>query len=224
MIRWILQGLIRDKTRSLFPFLIVAVGVALTVSLFGFMDGIGLSMLDLTAKLDTGHVRLVNKAFYEEEHLVPIDRALAGQKETAEWLERNSDPRIHWSPRIRWRALMDVPDENGETRSQTPVTGFAIDMLSPESFDVDRLNLRQSILSGRLPKNPHEMIVGYRLAENLDLKIEMSGGIRDDESLERVLTRMLDADEPGLICVPCGEVPSIWDLVKRPPSQGTVAR
>ena len=172
MIRWILQGLIRDKTRSLFPFLIVTVGVALTVSLFGFMDGIGLSMLDLTAKLDTGHVRLVNKAFYEEEHLVPIDRALAGQKETGEWLEHNSDPRIHWSPRIRWRALMDVPDENGETRSQTPVTGFAIDMLSPESFDVDRLNLRQNILSGRLPKNSHEMIVGYRLAENLDLKLD----------------------------------------------------
>ncbi len=68
MIRWIMLGLIRDKTRSLFPFLVVTVGVALTVSLYGFMDGIGMSMLDLTAKLDTGHIRLVNKPFYDEEH------------------------------------------------------------------------------------------------------------------------------------------------------------
>jgi hypothetical protein len=34
----------------------------------------------------------------------------------------------------------------------------------------------------------------------------------------------LDVDGPGLICVPMGEVPAIWDLVKRPPSQGAVDR
>jgi acetolactate synthase-1/2/3 large subunit len=43
------------------------------------------------------------------------------------------------------------------------------------------------------------------------------------EQLERILKSMLDADGPGLICVPMGEVPSIWDLVKRPPSQGAVS-
>ena len=44
------------------------------------------------------------------------------------------------------------------------------------------------------------------------------------EQLEEVLTRFLAADKPALISVPMGEVPSIWQFVKRPPSQGTVGR
>ncbi len=171
MIRWALLGLIRDRTRSLFPFLVVTVGVALTVSLFGFMDGIGMSMLDLTSKFDTGHIRVVNKAYFEEEHLVPIDRSLAGQKETLEWLKKNGDERIDWSPRIRWMALMDVPDENGETKSQTPVSGYALDLLNPDSPELTRLDLARSVIAGRLPEAPKELLVGHLLADNLGVKL-----------------------------------------------------
>lgn len=118
MIRWALLGLIRDRTRSLFPLMVVTVGVALTVTLFGFMDGIGMGILDLTSKLDTGHLRVVNKPYYDEEHLIPIDRSLAGQKETHAWLKKNGDARISWSPRIRWMALMDVPDEKEKPKAK----------------------------------------------------------------------------------------------------------
>ncbi|MEM7403965.1 MAG: thiamine pyrophosphate-dependent enzyme [Pseudomonadota bacterium] len=37
---------------------------------------------------------------------------------------------------------------------------------------------------------------------------------------ETVLSQFIDLERPTLIHVPMGEVPSIWDLVKRPPSQG----
>ena len=40
------------------------------------------------------------------------------------------------------------------------------------------------------------------------------------EQFEEVLTRFIALEKPSLIHVPIGEVPSIWDLVKRPPSQG----
>jgi len=120
MIRWILKGIMRDKTRSLFPFIVVTVGVTLLIFLLGFMEGVFGGMLEITAKLDTGQLRFVNKPFYDEEHLVPLDRSLAAQNKTLQWLEKNGDPRIEWSPRIRWGAIMDVPDEKGETRSQTP--------------------------------------------------------------------------------------------------------
>ncbi len=43
---------------------------------------------------------------------------------------------------------------------------------------------------------------------------------RTGAELESVLTRFLAAEEPALISIPMGEVPSIWSLVKRPPSQG----
>ncbi|MGP0564633.1 MULTISPECIES: ABC transporter permease [unclassified Nitrospina] len=170
MIHFTFKGILRDKSRSLFPFLIVTVGVALMVGLLGFMDGIFMGMLDMSAKLDTGHLRFVNKPFYKEEHLVPLDRALADQQETREWLEANSDPRIEWTPRIRWGALMDVPDEEGNTVSQTPITGMAVQLLNPTSSERERLDLKASVITGRVSENPHEMLVGFQLAESLGLK------------------------------------------------------
>ncbi|MEC7641694.1 MAG: FtsX-like permease family protein [Nitrospinota bacterium] len=171
MIRWILKGILRDKTRSLFPFLVVSVGVALVIALMGFMEGILMGMLDVTANLDTGHLRLVNKSFYEEEYLLPMDRALAAQRETLSWLKKNSDPKIQWSPRIRWGAIMDVPDEKGETVSQTPITGMALDLFSPDTPELDRLKLAESLTQGRLPRQKKEMLIGYQLAETLDVKL-----------------------------------------------------
>lgn len=170
MIRWIFQGILRDKTRSLFPFLVVTVGVALMITLLGYMEGIFMGVIDITANLDTGHLRFTNKPFYDEEHLNPLDRALAGGKETLTWLKKNSSPEIQWMPRIRWAAIMDVPNERGETRSQTPVAGMAIDLLSSESQELRRLKLAKSLVDGKLPSRSGEMLIGYLLAETLRLK------------------------------------------------------
>ncbi|SVC52904.1 uncharacterized protein METZ01_LOCUS305758, partial [marine metagenome] len=55
-----------------------------------------MGMIDMTAKIDAGHLRLVNKPYYNEEYLHPLDRALAAQKETKSWLIKNSTPDIEW--------------------------------------------------------------------------------------------------------------------------------
>jgi putative ABC transport system permease protein len=169
MIRWILQGILRDKNRSLFPFLVVTAGVALVVFTVGFMEGVFMGMIDTTANLDTGHLRLVNKPFYDEEHLNPMDRALTAQNEIRNWLKENSDPKIKWAPRIRWGAIADVPDENGETKSQTPIIGMALDLLSPDSEEIGRLDLSNSLVEGNVPRGPKEILLGYELARTLDV-------------------------------------------------------
>lgn len=174
MIRWILQGILRDKNRSLFPFLVVTAGVALVVFTVGFMEGIFMGMIDSTANLDTGHLRLVNKPFYDEEHLNPMDRALTSQNEIHQWLRENSDPIIKWAPRIRWGAIADVPDENGETKSQTPIIGMALDLLSPDSREVERLGLKDALVRGRLPQGPKEILLGYELARSLDVELDQT--------------------------------------------------
>ena len=47
--------------------------------------------------------------------------------------------------------------------------------------------------------------------------------VESEKLFEAELTQALAADAPRLIVVPIGTVPSIWDLIKRPPSQGVVA-
>jgi len=88
MIVFLFRGIFRDKSRFLFPFSVVGIGVALVVALVGFMEGVFMGMIDMTAKLNAGHLRLVNKPFYDEEYLYPLDRALAAQKETKRWLKK----------------------------------------------------------------------------------------------------------------------------------------
>jgi putative ABC transport system permease protein len=92
MIRFLIKGMFGDRTRSLFPFTVVTIGVALVIVMVGFLDGVVMGMVDSTAYLDTGHLRLVNKPFYDEEHLNPMDRALGAQNITGDWLKKNSDP------------------------------------------------------------------------------------------------------------------------------------
>ena len=171
MILFLFRGILRDKSRFLFPFSVVTIGVALVVSLVGFMEGVFMGMIDMTAKLNAGHLRLVNKPFYDEEHLHPLDRALAAQKQTRLWLEKNSSPKIEWSPRIRWGALIDVPNANGDTKSQTPVVGMALDLKSPNSSEVRRLQLNKSLVKGHLPRYFNEMLMGSSLANDLEVDL-----------------------------------------------------
>ncbi len=171
MIRFWFRGLLRDKSRFLFPFSVVAIGVALVIALVGFMEGVFMGMIDMTANLDSGHLRLANKPFYDEEHLRPLDRSLANQKETRDWLMKHSWKGLDWSPRIRWGAILDVPDEQGETRSQTPVMGMGLDLKSSDSREIERLRLKPSLIEGTLPVGINEMLMGNQLAEVLDVTV-----------------------------------------------------
>ena len=175
MILFLFRGIFRDKSRFLFPFSVVSIGVALVVALVGFMEGVFMGMIDMTANLNTGHLRLVNKPFYDEEHLYPLDRALAAKKETKKWLKKNSTPDIEWTPRIRWGALIDIPDANGDTRSQTPVVGMALDLKSPNSSEIRRLKLAESLVKGQLPQGSNEMLMGNSLAKGFECSFRPIG-------------------------------------------------
>jgi len=174
MIAFLFRGILRDKSRFLFPFSVVTMGVALVISLVGFMEGTMSGMIEMTANLDTGHLRLVNKPYYEEEHLRPLDRSLSAQKETREWLKNNSSNKLQWFPRIRWGAILDVPDEKGDTLSQTPVIGLALELKNPDSVELKRMKLADSLIAGNMPKNTNEMLMGYQLAESLGVGINRS--------------------------------------------------
>ena len=52
----------------------------------------------------------------------------------AQYLEIKQDhPGWVWTPRIRFGGLLDVPDDQGETRTQGPVSGMGVALLAPGS-------------------------------------------------------------------------------------------
>jgi putative ABC transport system permease protein len=166
MIRFLLKGILRDRSRSLFPFLVVTAGVFLTVVVHCYIKGAETSVIRLNASLLSGHVKVMTRGYAKEADQVPNDLGLSGVNSLLQGLEKRF-PNYFWTPRIRFGGLLDIPDENGETRSQGPVVGTAVDMLSAESPEIKLLDLKNALVRGRLPERSKEMLISDEFAQKL---------------------------------------------------------
>jgi putative ABC transport system permease protein len=166
MIKFLLKGILRDRSRSLFPILTVMTGVMLTVFLYSYIQGATGNFFDTSAKFQTGHVKVMSKAYAEEADQIPNDLAYIGLQDLLAELGTRY-PNMIWTPRIQFGALLDIPDENGETRAQGPIMGMALDLFSPDTPEWSLLNLEGSMVTGRLPQNPGEILVSHGFAERL---------------------------------------------------------
>jgi len=166
MIRFLFKGLMRDRSRSLFPLLTVFAGVMLTVCLHSWLSGSVSSMIQSTAHYSTGYVRVLTRAYAKEAAQNPNDLALLGVDTLlGELSSRYRD--LLWTPRIQFGGLFDIPDTNGETRAQSPVSGLAIDLFNPGSPEWKVFDIRRSLIRGREPAKPGEILIGDELALKL---------------------------------------------------------
>jgi putative ABC transport system permease protein len=170
MIGFLIKGLIRDRSRSLFPFITVAIGVMLTVFGHGWISGAKTSFVESSAKFDTGHVKIMSRAYAQDADQIPNDLAYIGVSELMGELRRDF-PNMVWTPRIKFGGLLDVPDAQGETRAQGPVTGLAIDLFSEGSIEWENLDLQRALVRGRLPENSGEILVSEGFAQSLDINL-----------------------------------------------------
>jgi len=169
MIKFLFKGLLRDRHRSLLPVIVVILGVMLTVFMQAYLAGVLGDMVDMNARFTTGHVKIMTNAYAQDEDQMPNDLALYDIRGLTQKLQSDY-PDIKWVPRIRFGGLIDVPDENGETRSQGPGVGWGLDILSEGSNEVDRFNLRSSIIRGDLPVKQGEALLSDDLANKLEIE------------------------------------------------------
>ena len=170
MIRFLIKGIFRDRHRSLFPMIIIAAGVFLTTFLYSWMLGVLNEIIDGNARFETGHVKIMTRAYEKISSQVPNDLALNGVDSILIHLKKDY-PEYDWVARIKFGGLLDVPDENGETRDQGPVMGIAIDLLGSTSTEPDRLGIRKSIVRGQMPRAPSEILVSEELTRKLNIRI-----------------------------------------------------
>jgi NTP pyrophosphatase (non-canonical NTP hydrolase) len=78
MIRFIFKAILRDKNRSVLPVSVVAIGVMLTIALSGYLSGALGDMIDQTARFQTGHVKVMSRAYADNIDQMPNDLALLG--------------------------------------------------------------------------------------------------------------------------------------------------
>ena len=170
MIKFLTKGILRDRSRSLFPVLVVTLTVAMIIFFQGFMTGIMSGFFRDTAVVSTGHIKIMTQAYEEENQLLPNDLALLGTDQLVEDLNKKY-PDHFWTPRITFAGLLDVPDENGETLEQGPSIAFGIDFFSPGSRQLEIWDLERRLTAGRLLEKADEVLLGTKLANRLGLKI-----------------------------------------------------
>lgn len=173
MIKFLLKGLLRDKSRSLLPVIVVATGVTLTVFLHAYLSGFMGDTIELTAKFSTGHLKVMTKAYAKNMTQIPNDLALVGVDSLLEDLNQRF-PDIEWSPRIQFGGLIDAPDDKGETKQQGAAMGIGLDLLSENTRETERLNLKKSLARGELPDTPGEVL----LSEQFSRKLKVNPGDR----------------------------------------------
>lgn len=170
MIKFIFKGILRDRSRSLFPILVVTSGVFLTVLFYCYMDGAINMFIDTGAKFDGGHVKIMSRAYAENSDQLPNDLAYIGVGKLMSEL-RQDFPGFVWTKRIRFGGLLDVPDEEGETRAQGPVAGLALDLFTKDSLDWELLGIEDSIVQGKAPVNLGEILISDEFATRLGIPI-----------------------------------------------------
>ena len=170
MIKFLLKGILGDKNRSILPIIIITIGVSLTILLSGYMRGVMGDMIDQNARFDTGHMKIMSRAYAENIAQLPNDLALLGVDELKEELQKDY-PEIKWIDRIKFGGLIDVPNGENASKGQGPAAGMAMDIFNPESGEDARMNLTSSIVKGKLPSQPREALVGNDFAEKLNIEI-----------------------------------------------------
>lgn len=170
MIRFLFKGILRDKNRSLLPIIIISIGVLLTIFLSGFLKGIMGDIVDQNARFQTGHVKVMTKAYAENADQMPNDLALLDVNELVVSL-KNEFRDYDWVKRTLFGGIIDVPNDSGTSRAQGPAMGIAIEIYSEQSLEVERLSIPSSIIKGTLPTKKGEVLIGVKFANKMNLKI-----------------------------------------------------
>jgi putative ABC transport system permease protein len=166
MIKFLILGLIRDKSRSRLPVIVVAIGVTLTVFMHAYITGFMGDTMEMNARFSYGHVKVMTRAFADDADMNPNDLAILNTGELLDELTARF-PDMEWSPRIMFGGLVDAPDDEGETRSQGPAMAMGIDLLSPDTREIERLGLEKSLRRGALPSSPGEILISDEFALKL---------------------------------------------------------
>lgn len=169
MIKFLFKGLLRDKSRSLLPIIVVAIGVMITVFLQSYMNGIFSDSIESTAKFSSGHVKVMTNAYKNSQSQMPNDFAILNINDVIKKLQREY-PEITWTDRIQFGGLLDAPDSLGNTRSQGNVMGMGLHLMGTED-EINRMDLKSKLLSGKFPQQKGEILVTNELCKKMNLYI-----------------------------------------------------
>jgi len=151
----------RSFKRSLLTILAITVAVAAVTFFKAYLTGVFQSFNDTTIRLETGDVKIVPAKAVGRTRAIAMEDGIKNLDEVVTLLEGMEGVK-QVSPRIEFGVLLD------KGKGAVPAAGMAHDM----SRETHLMMLDDAIKEGRLPAdNASEVMIGYRLAEDLGFSL-----------------------------------------------------
>ena len=160
LLKMAFRNLGRNRRRSFFSALALAMGLALLLLLASFVEGEMGSIIDLTTRLESGHLQVRAKTYDENKTSLKWQDLLENPAQIAAQIA-SLDPVQVATPRLFASGIVSVGSETSGVRV------IGIDPLSDANAP-----FRDGLLSGEFltPEDREGILIGYPLAERMGLK------------------------------------------------------
>jgi len=157
------RNVLRNKRRSILTAVGIIIAVMLIIYAQGFITGMIDNMIENTARIKTGHVRIVTPEYLRREKLSPLQEAVYITPELEEMIEATPEVEA-FTYRIPFGVLL-----SRDERSK-PAFGTAIDVKREKGF-LD-LSAENYLVEGSyLDAADEAILIGIGLAEELGFKV-----------------------------------------------------
>ncbi|MBN2381060.1 ABC transporter permease [candidate division WOR-3 bacterium] len=157
------RNVLRNTRRSILTAIGIIIAVMLIIFAQGFFTGMIDNMIENTARIKSGHIRIVSPEYLRREKLFPLEEAVYITPELEDMVENTTEVQA-FTYRIPFGVLLSK-DENSK-----PAFGNAIDVDREKGF-LDLSDEKYLIEGSYLEPSDEAILIGKGLAEELEFKV-----------------------------------------------------
>ncbi|TET23168.1 MAG: ABC transporter permease [Candidatus Stahlbacteria bacterium] len=163
LLKMAFRNVLRNKRRSILTAVGIIIAVMLIIYAQAFITGMVDSMIENTARIKSGHVRVVTPEYLRRERLSPLEESVFITPELEEMVETTPEVTAY-TYRIPFGVLLSK-DERSK-----PAFGTAIDVEREKDF-VDLSGEPYLVRGSYLEPNDEAILIGKGLAEELGFSV-----------------------------------------------------
>lgn len=163
LLKMAFRNVLRNKRRSILTAVGIIIAVMLIIYAQGFITGMVGNMIENTARIKSGHVRIVTPEYLRREKLSPLEEALYITPELEKIIEETPEVTAY-TYRIPFGVLLSKDDNS------KPAFGTAIDVEREKGF-LDLSTENYLVEGSYLEANDNAILIGKGLAEKLGFKV-----------------------------------------------------
>jgi len=155
------RNIFRHFTRTFLTFLAIALGLAMLILIDSMLTGIDQESFDRVINYETGHIKIFDRGYREDEENLPLDKSIKDPKPIISKVK--VDPEVAGiTSRINFRIMLS------DGIDQYPAVGVAVNPADDQAV----FQLKQVVIKGEFLSGTEEaMVLGEDLAKDFGVSV-----------------------------------------------------